>query len=168
MTTIRVRAAHGRLRSEGFSLIELMVVVSIVALLAGIGMPLAELSHQRSREEDLRRALREIRGAIDAYKRLVDDGRIERAVDGSGYPPDLTVLVDGVKDARSPTGARLYLLRTLPRDPMSADSTAAAAMTWSLRSYSSPPTDPAPGQDVFDVHSSSRLVGIDGTPYATW
>ena len=117
-----------------------------MALLAGIGMPLAELSRQRGLEEDLRHALREIRGAIDAYKRLVDDGRIERAVDGSGYPPDLSVLVDGVKDARSPTGARLYFLRRLPRDPMAADSTVPAAATWSLRSYASPPAEPAPAR----------------------
>lgn len=155
-------------RASGFSLIELLVVVAIMAILASIGMPLAELSHQRSKEEDLRRCLREIRGGLDAYKRLVDDGRIERAVDGTGYPPDLAALVDGVKDARSPTGAKLYFLRRLPRDPMHADASVPAAETWTLRSYASPPDDPRPGKDVFDVHSKSPLTGIDGTHYSSW
>lgn len=154
--------------ASGFSLIELLVVVAIMAILASIGMPLAELSHQRGKEEDLRRSLREIRGGLDAYKRLVDDGRIERVVDGTGYPPELAALVDGVKDARSPTGARLYFLRRLPRDPMHADASVPAAETWALRSYASPPDDPLPGKDVFDVHSKSSLSGIDGTPYSTW
>ena len=154
--------------ARGFSLIELLVVVAIMAVLASIGMPLAELSHQRGKEEELRRALREIRSALDSYKRLVDDGRIERAIDGTGYPPDLATLVDGVKDARSPTGSKLYFLRRLPRDPMHADVTAQAAETWALRSYASPPDDPRPGKDVFDVHSKSVAAAIDGTRYSTW
>jgi len=163
------RRPHPRsARPAGFSLIDLLVVVAIMAILASVGMPLAELSHQRTREEELRRSLREIRGALDAYKRLVDDGRIERAVDGTGYPPDLAALVDGVKDARSPTGAKLYFLRRLPRDPMHADASVPAAETWALRSYASPPDDPRPGKDVFDVHSKSPSSGIDGTPYGTW
>ena len=154
--------------AQGFSLIELLVVVAIMAILASIGMPLAELSHQRGKEEELRRALREIRGALDTYKRLVDDGRIERAVDGTGYPADLAALVDGVNDARSPTGSKLYFLRRLPRDPMHADASVPAAETWALRSYASPPDDPRPGKDVFDVHSKSAASAIDGTRYSTW
>ena len=154
--------------STGFTLVELLVVIAIMAILASIGMPLAELSHQRSREEELRQSLREIRSALDAYKRLVDDGRIERAVDGSGYPPDLAALVDGVMDARSPTAAKLYFLRKLPRDPMQPDLGIAAADTWALRSYASPPSDPQTGKDVFDVHSRSSATGLDGTLYRTW
>lgn len=157
-----------RAPEPGFSLIELLVVVAIMAILASIGMPLAELSHQRGKEEDLRRSLREIRTGLDSYKRLVDDGRIERAVDGSGYPSDLLALVDGVKDARSPTGAKLFFLRKLPRDPLESDLSIPAQDTWALRSYTSPPDDPKPGKDVFDVHSKSSLTGIDGTRYGTW
>lgn len=161
-------ATMHRAPALGFSLIELLVVVAIMAILASIGMPLAELSHQRGREQDLRRSLREIRTALDSYKRLVDDGRIERAVDGSGYPPDLASLVEGVKDARSPTGAKLYFMRKLPGDPMASDLSIPAVETWALRSYASPPDDPKPGKDVFDVHSKSSLMGIDGTLYSTW
>ncbi len=162
------RATAFRAPASGFSLIELLVVVAIMAILASIGMPLAELSHQRGMEEDLRRSLREIRTALDSYKRLVDDGRIERAIDGTGYPPDLLSLVAGVKDARSPTGAKLYFLRKLPRDPLESELSIPAQDTWALRSYSSPPDDPKPGKDVFDVHSKSTTTGIDGTPYSSW
>ena len=76
-------------------------------------------------------------------------------------------LVDGVVDARSPQGTKLYLLRTLPRDPFAA-ATTPAAQTWSLRSYASPPDDPKPGKDVFDVHSSSNESGLNGLAYKTW
>lgn len=153
--------------SRGFSLIELLVVVAIMGVLASIGFPLAELSQQRAKEEELRRSLREIRTAIDAYKQLVDLGSIQRAADGSGYPPKLDVLVNGVVDARSPQAAQFYLLRKLPRDPF-APAELAAADTWSPRSYASPPEDPKPGMDVFDVHSMSNGIGLNGIAYKTW
>lgn len=153
---------------RGFSLIELLVVIAIMGILASIGMPLAELSHQRAREEELRRSLREIRTAIDVYKRLVDLGSIQRSADGSGYPPSLEVLVQGVIDAKSPKGSKLYLLRALPRDPFATPELASAAEGWSLRSYASPPEDPQPGKDVFDVHSRAVGTGLNGIPYREW
>jgi general secretion pathway protein G len=160
--------AHRRAGARGFSLIELLVVIAIMSVLASIGMPLAELAQQRTKEEALRRSLREIRDALDAYKRLADEGRIERVAGGSGYPPKLEVLVEGVKDARSPQGTKLYLLRSLPRDPFAAADVQPAAATWALRSYASPPDDAKPGDDVFDVHSTSTAVGFDGFPYKQW
>ncbi len=153
---------------HGFSLIELLVVVAIMSILASIGLPLAELAHKRTQEEDLRRSLREIRNALDAYKRLVDTGRIARAADASGYPPRLQVLVDGVPDAQSPQGTLLYLLRRLPRDPLASDTVTEAADTWTPRSYTSSADDPQPGRDVFDVHSKSAGIGMDGVPYRKW
>jgi general secretion pathway protein G len=153
--------------ARGFSLIELVVVLAILAVLASIGLPLAELAHRRTQEEDLRRSLREIRAALDTYKRLVDQGSIQKAADGSGYPPNLEVLVAGVPDARSPRGAKLYLLRQLPRDPFAPEGVSAVE-SWALRSYSSPPDDPKPGADVFDVHSRSAAVGLNGVAYREW
>lgn len=152
----------------GFSLIELLIVVAIMGVLASIGLPLAELSQQRAKEEDLRRSLREIRSALDSYKQLVSLGAIQRAADGSGYPPNLEVLADGIEDARSPQRAKLYLLRKLPRDPFAHGEVTTAANTWNLRSYASSRDDPRPGKDVFDVHSKATGTGFNGVPYREW
>lgn len=155
-------------RPAGFTLIELAVVVSIIGVLAMAALPVAELAVQRSREHELRQALRQIRGAIDAYKQAHDAGRIMKRVGQSGYPPSLDVLVDGVEDAKSPKKARIYFLRRLPRDPMATDTSLAAAETWAPRSYESPPDMPYPGDDVFDVYSRSERIGINGIPYREW
>lgn len=157
-----------KFRAPGFSLIELLVVIAIMAVLASIGLPLTELAHRRAQEEELGRALREIRSAIDTYKRAADAGLIARSADGSGYPPSLRILVDGAANAQTPQAARLYFLRRLPRDPMAPASIEAAADTWGLRSYASPPDNPQPGRDVFDVYSASREVGLNGRPYRQW
>lgn len=153
--------------TRGFTLVEMLVVVVIVSVLASIALPLAELAHKRTKEEQLARALREIRDALDAYKRASDEGRIARAADASGYPPTLSALVDGVEDARSPTRASIYFLRRIPRDPWARDDLE-AARSWGLRSYASPANDPRPGSDVFDVYSTSEDVGLDGRPYRIW
>jgi general secretion pathway protein G len=146
---------------------ELLAVIAIMSVLASIAMPLAELSHKRSKEEELRRALREIRSALDAYKRMVDAGLIARPAGGSGYPPNLQVLVDGATNAQTPQGSKLYFLRRIPRDPL-AEGAINAAETWGLRSYESPPDDPRPGRDVFDVYSLAPGNGLDGRPYRQW
>jgi general secretion pathway protein G len=146
----------------GFTLIEILITAAIVAVLAGIAMPLAELASQRSKETDLRRSLMQIRDALDAYKRASDEGRILRSPADSGYPPTLAVLVEGVPDAKSPGGAKLYFLRRLPQDPLTPDG------TWGLRSYESPHDNPRPGKDVFDVYSLSAKTGLNGVPYKEW
>jgi general secretion pathway protein G len=157
------------MHSRGFTLIELVITVGIVSLLAAAAIPSAHLLYQRERERELRLALRTIRGAIDAYKVASDAGRIVRELDATGYPPDLHLLVDGVDDASSPReGAKIYFLRRLPRDPFWPDATTPAADTWGLRSYASPPDDPQPGDDVYDVYSRSPRVGLNGVPYHEW
>lgn len=157
----------GARATRGFSLIELVVVIAIVSVLATLGFPLAELAHKRVQEQELRRALREIRDGLDAYKKLVDSGRIAHASDDSGYPPDLDSLVNGVTDIQSPRGDKIYILRSLPSDPFAADGLPASA-TWSTRSYFSPPDKPEPGKDVFDVHSMSPEKGLNGIAYKYW
>jgi general secretion pathway protein G len=171
--TCRINAAFragGRRRAclTGFSLVELLVVVAIVAVLATIALPLSELAQRRTQEEDLRRSLREIRDALDAYKRAVDQGHIPRVVGASGYPPSLDVLVAGIVDAQSPQGAKLFFLRQIPRDPIAEDPSIDSAATWALRSYESSAEAPKSGRDVYDVHSKSTKVGSNGVPYARW
>lgn len=153
---------------RGFTLIEILVTVAIVAVLASVGMPLSELAMQRGKEQDLRRALREVRDALDAYKRAFDEGRIQRSADQSGYPPTLTTLVDGVPDAKSPSGTRIFFLRRVPRDPFSSDASIPPERTWGLRSYDSPFSDPKAGKDIFDIRSLSDRKGLNGIAYADW
>lgn len=155
-------------RSSGFSLIELMVTMAILALLASVAVPFAQLVQQRHKETQLREALRQIRTALDAYKQSVKEGRIESPADASGYPPNLDVLWQGVPDKTKPDVSRIYILRRLPRDPFFPDSAATPASTWGLRSYVSPPDAPAQGRDVFDVYSLSPATGLDGVPYREW
>jgi general secretion pathway protein G len=147
--------------ARGFTLIELLITVTIVALLASVALPLAEVSSQRSREQDLRHALRDLREAIDSYKRAADEGVIARPADRTGYPPTLAALVEGVPDKRKPDGPKIYFLRRLPRDPLTGED-------WGVRSYASTASDPQVGQDVFDVYSRSPGVGLNSVPYKEW
>lgn len=147
-------------RAGGFTLVELMVTVAIVGLLASVAMPVAQISMQRAKEQELRTALRDIRGALDAYKAAWDEGRIARAAGESGYPPSLEALVQGVDDAKSVKKSKIYFLRRLPQDPL--------AGAWGKRSYASPPDAPREGVDVFDVYSLAPGTGLNGVPYRQW
>lgn len=146
---------------KGFTLIELLITVAIIALLATVAMPLAEVTVQRGKEADLRHSLREVRDAIDSYKRAVDEGKIEKALDKSGYPPTLAALVEGAVDKKDPKGGRMYFLRRIPNDPITGQA-------WGLRAYASPADSPQAGQDVFDVYSRSDQVGLNGIAYKEW
>ena len=145
---------------RGFTLIELVITVAIVAILASVALPLNELVVQRAKEQDLRRALREIREGNDAYKQAADEGRIQKKIGESGYPRRLEDLVAGVEDQKSPKKDKIYFLRRLPQDPFGEK--------WGLRAYASPPDEPSEGDDVFDVYSLSPRVGINGKPYREW
>jgi general secretion pathway protein G len=152
----------------GFTLIELVVTVAIVAILATVALPMAELAVRRTKEQALQTALRQIRTAIDEYKLAVEEGRIMKSVDQAGYPPSLEALVEGVPDAHSPEQTMIYFLRRLPRDPMAPDPSVPAAETWGKRSYASGPDDPEEGDDVFDVYSKAAGTGLNGLAYQDW
>jgi general secretion pathway protein G len=155
-------------RSPGFTLIEMLITVAIVALLASVALPLTEMTVQRSKEAELRRSLLQIREAIDAYKKASDEGRIPKSLDHTGYPPNLAVLAEGVTDQKDPKGAKMYFLRRVPRDPFAPASIVRPEETWGIRSYESPPDNPQPGRDVYDVRSLSADKGLNGVAYREW
>jgi len=152
--------------STGYTLVELLIVVTLLMILASAVLPLAQVTSQRQREAELRRNLREIRTAIDKFKDSVDTGLIpttELRPDNEGYPPDLDKLVDGVAIANDATGRKLKFLRRIPIDPMTNDT------EWGLRSYQDKPDSTSwGGQNVFDVYSKSGGTALDGTKYRDW
>ena len=135
-------------------------------MLAWVSLPLAEATRERERERDLKRALWEIRDAIDAYKRLSDNSGVPRDPGLSGYPPTLATLVQGVPDPKA-ADRRVYFLRRIPRDPF-APPELAPEQTWGLRSFQSSADAPAAGADVYDVFSKAPGNGLNGVPFRAW
>lgn len=147
---------------RGFTLIELMVSVFIIAILVGLAIPLARNSVKRQREFELRQALRDMRTAIDKYKDASDRGFIQVKVDTNGYPDTLQVLVDGVQLVGT-VDKKIKFLRSVPIDPMTNSK------EWGLRSdQDDPKMNSWDGHDVFDVYTKSQGTAFDGTKYKDW
>jgi len=158
-----------RLRLEssgGYTFVELIVVTTIILILASAVQPLAKVAIQRQKESELRRVLREMRGAIDKFKDAADMQMIpatELKPNSEGYPPDLESLVEGVSAANDATGRKLKFLRRIPVDPMTGSN------EWGLRSYQDKPDATRwGGQNVYDVFSQSEGTALDGTKYKDW
>ena len=164
----RLAGMHGGVRGNGFSLIELLITLGVVAVLATVVVPVAQTSLQRGKEQELRLALRDLRAAIDLYKKASDDGRIQKAANDTGYPKNLKILVDGEDDLRDPKHGKIRFIRRIPRDPMHPDSSVPAVDTWGKRAYASEPDNPKEGDDVYDVYSKSKGIGLNGVPYRKW
>jgi general secretion pathway protein G len=151
---------------RGYTFIELLVVSAIVIILASAAMPLARVTAIRQREADLRRALREMRTAIDKFKDAADLGQIsplEIKAGSEGYPEKLETLVEGVPAANDVTGRKIRFLRRVPIDPMTKST------KWGMRSYQDEPDARSwGGQNVFDVFTTSEGTALDGTNYKDW
>ena len=156
----------GAAGERGYTFVELLIVTAILFVLASAVMPLAQVTSQRQREAELRRTLRELRTAIDGFKKAVDGGQIpttELEPGNEGYPPDLETLVEGISAANDASGRKLRFLRRVPIDPMTSTS------EWGMRSYQDSPTSTSWGrQNVFDVYTTSDGTGLDGTRYRDW
>ena len=126
--------------ARGFTLIEVLIVVTLVVILASIGMPMYQNSVRRSREAVLREDLYRMRDAIDQYY-----------ADKIKYPQALQDLVtDGY-------------LREIPKDPMT-DS----AETWTTVPAEPDPANPIAEPGIFSVKSGSDGTSLDGSRYADW
>ena len=146
-------------RIRGVTLIELIVAITIIGILIAAAVPVAKITIKRERERDLRRALWEMRDAIDRYKDAADRGAFQIKLGTEGYPPDLETLVDGV-DVQ---GKKVRFLRRIPKDPMTGGT------DWQLHSMQDDPDSTSwGGQNVFDVTTKSQATAIDGTKYNTW
>jgi general secretion pathway protein G len=139
---------------------ELIVAATILSILTMMALPLAQLTIKREKEKELRRALWEMRDAIDQYKDQADRGAFQTKVDSGGYPPDLETLVKGVE---AQGGKKLRFLRSIPIDPMTKGK------EWGLRSMQDDPDSNSwGGQSVFDVYTKSEGTALDGTKYKDW
>lgn len=163
------RLMRGRFsKQRGFTIVEMLVTLTILAILASAILPLTKTAVKREKEIELRRSLRILREAIDSYKKLADEKKIEGEEETYGYPSDLEILVRGVEvkvdsDDRQ-TGTRIIkFLRRIPKDPMTNSS------EWGLRSYQDDPdSDVWGGENVYDVFTRSEGRALDGTKYKDW
>ncbi len=156
------RRKRGPHTESGFTLLELIIASTILLVLSTAAIPVLRFTMMRAKETELRRDLREMRKAIDKYKDAADSNLVITKVGSNGYPPDLETLVKGVPYGGSGT-QNVRFLRRIPVDPMTGRA------EWSLRSVQDDPDATSWGGDnVFDVHSSSTAVALDGTKYADW
>jgi general secretion pathway protein G len=158
-----MRLGGGREGERGVSLVELMVATAIILVLAAATIPLARATVKRQKEIELQGALRELRQAIDAFKKATEEGRIiVEDLDSEGYPLELESLVEGVEEVGQ-LDRKLKFLRRIPRDPFNPEG------GWGLRSYQDEADSDSWGREnVYDVYSLSGGRALDGSYYREW
>jgi len=155
------------LNRKGFTLVEMLVTMGILAILAFAILPLAKNAVKRGKEIELRRSLRILRTAIDEYKKMADEKKFEFEEDTEGYPPTLDILVEGIEikaEEGSEEETKIHkFLRRIPKDPMSN------SFDWGLRAYGDDPDSSSWGGDnVYDVYTRSPGIAMDGSYYRDW
>ena len=157
-----------RKTQAGLTLVELIVAFSILLILTTMAVPTARYQVRRQRETELREDLHEMRNAIDRYKDLCDQGKIQSPnPDAYCYPLTLESLVDGVQLNNTISGnnqsGKMRFLRRIPKDPFTGDT------DWGKRSMQDEPDSTSwGGQNVFDVFSKTMNKASDGTAYSEW
>ena len=147
---------------KGFTLAELVMVAAVLVILASVTLPVAKFTARRTKEMELRAALRQMRNAVDEYKRYSDMGLIPIDLGTEGYPAELEILVEGV-EVVGQVDKKLKLLRRIPVDPMTGER------EWGMRSYQDDfDATSWGGENVYDVYSLSGGVGLNGVPYREW
>lgn len=166
---------------DGVTLIELLITLAIIFILASVALPLTKVSAQRTKELELRQALRTVRTAIDHFRNdwardrsillgplcVNNQTSCQESTGVTGYPKSLEILLgmelsgaEAVIEEGNPV--RRYL-RRIPLDPVTNST------DWGLRCYQDEPdTESWCGEDVFDVYTRSTQTAIDGTSYRDW
>ena len=138
------------------------MVCALMTILAGVALPMAKFTVKRGKEIELRQSLRQLRNAVDEFKRFSDAGLIPVELGTDGYPEDLEILVEGV-DLVGQIDKKMRFLRRIPLDPMTGET------EWGLRSFQDDfDSSSWGGENVYDVYSLSVGDGLNGEPYAQW
>ncbi len=161
----RSAAAAQRQQQRGYSMVELVVVCTILVSLTAATFPIAKFTIKRQKETELRYVLRMMRNAIDEYKRYSEAGLLDlqQCLGCDGYPEEMELLTEPQSLTNHPPDVVKRFMRRIPIDPMTGEA------EWGMRSYQDDPeSDSWGGENVYDVYSLSVGTGLNGVPYSEW